>query len=175
MILYDETIVLDEGGGSNDANSMDINATLKKLEESIARLNQNLEKSTEISTEDVATEEITEEISTEEIPEEEMPVQKKDIDSLKESVEGVSKSVDNLASQEKSRAEMSTQSSGLVYLDETVDSHLYLTSQVENATMNDLYTMTLSIRNVAVLALLIFLSLGLFKLVRTGLERMLNR
>lgn len=175
MRLYDEVVETGEEITPNE-HSVDLSTTLEKLEESITRLNENIEKSTEEASE-AASEEASEEASTE-ILEEELPLQKKDMMELKESVDSVAESVDKLVKMEQAKSateETTEESSELVYLDETVDNHLYLTSQVENATMDDLYTMTLSIRNVCVLALLLGLSLFFFKLVRTGLERMLNR
>lgn len=128
-------------------------------------------------TEAVTTELVTEEVTTEAIPIEEMPLQKKDMDNLVESVDKLGDSVDTLVKIERENQDRNSTEAevGLKVLDETVDTHLYLTSQVENATINDVYTIGLSIRNVLVLALLLGLSLFFFKLVRTGLERMLNR
>lgn len=176
MIYYaEDVLVLDtEGDPQNDSDNVSLNETLSHLEESISRLNENLESATATEEE---TEEATEEI-TEEILEEDLPLQKKDMMALQESVDSLNESMNTLVKlNERSLEEGTTEesTSSLVYLDETVDTHLYLTSQVENATINDVYTIGLSIRNVLVLALLLGLSLFFFKLVRTALERMLNR
>lgn len=176
MIYYaEDVLVLDsEGDSQNDSDNVSLNETLSHLEESISRLNENLESATATEEE---TEEATEEI-TEEILEEDLPLQKKDMMALQESVDSLNESMNTLVKlNERSLEEGTTEesTSSLVYLDETVDTHLYLTSQVENATINDVYTIGLSIRNVLVLALLLGLSLFFFKLVRTALERMLNR
>lgn len=177
MIYYFDTVAYDvvqEGGSENDSDSVSLVEAIQTLEESVSRLNENLESAT--ATEEVS-EEVTEEV-TEEILEEDLPLQKKDMFALKESVDNLGESVDSLVKlNERSLEESSTEesTSTLTYLDETVDTHLYLTSQVENATINDVYTIGLSIRNVLVLALLLGLSLFFFKLVRTALERMLNR
>lgn len=172
---HDEVKDVPEGGNNED--SVDIGKTIEKLEESITRLNENLEKAT--STEEIeeeVKEEITEEVSTEEA---DLPLQKRDMDSLKESVDKLSDSVDKVLDINQKQLEMTASSmevsSDLVYLDDSVDSHLYLTSQVENADINDVYTMTLSIRNVCVLALLLGVSLFLLKLVRSAMERAFNR
>ena len=177
MKLYDETI--EEEGGQN-ADNVDIVKALSKLEESISRLDKTI---TDSMTE-AETEEVTEEATSEEVVlEEDQPLQKKDMAELKKSVDNLCGSVDKIVSMEQEKAkqeelkksEATRETPDLIYLDETVDSHLYLTSQVENADINDVYTMTLSIRNVCVLALLLALSFCIFKLLRTCLERMLNR
>ena len=176
MIYYAEDIVpIDtEGDSQNDSDNVSLNETLQNLTESISRLNENLESATATEEEsEVVTEELTEEIL-----EEDLPLQKKDMMALQESMDSVNDSLDTLVKlNERSLEEGTTEdsTSALVYLDETVDTHLYLTSQVENATINDVYTIGLSIRNVLVLALLLGLSLFFFKLARTALERMLNR
>ena len=152
MILYEPE--LEEGTEKHEDNVLS-QRDIEKLSDAIEKLNQTLiEQST--------TEESTEEETTEEevvIPEEELPLQKKDMNGLIQTVESLNKSVDKLVSyqeeeekqkvEEKDRALAKSQSD-LVYLDETVDSHLYLTSEVENADIDDVYTMVLSIRNVCV-------------------------
>ena len=173
-MIYYTTFILNDEEGSTDVPTDDVLIeTLAKLEESVSRLNENLEKATEeVTTEEVTTEEVT----TEEIPLEEQPLQKGDMFALTDSVDRLNDSLDSLVRMEEQNRDGSNEIQlGINYLDETADTHLYLTSPVENATINDIYTMELSIRNVLVLALLLGLSLFFFKLVRTALERMLNR
>ena len=168
-MIYYTTFILNDEEGSTDVPTDDVLIeTLAKLEESVSRLNENLEKATEEVT--------TEEVTTEEIPLEEQPLQKGDMFALTDSVDRLNDSLDSLVRMEEQNRDGSNEIQlGINYLDETADTHLYLTSPVENATINDIYTMELSIRNVLVLALLLGLSLFFFKLVRTALERMLNR
>ena len=181
MILYEPDV---KEGAGKDEDSVLSDGDIEKLTDAIEKLNQTL---IEQKTEEVSTEEVTtEEASTEEviIPEEEMPLQKKDMVNLVNTVESLNKSVDKLVQfqvdgqkekQEEKERSLAKSQSDLVFLDETVDNHLYLTSQVENADINDVYTMTLSIRNVCLLAFLIFLVLFFFRACRTVLERALNR
>lgn len=180
MILYEPEI---KEGEEGNEDSVLHDGDIQKLTDAIEKLNQTLieQSSSEEELEEESSEESTEEVV---IPEEDMPLQKKDMDKVIDSINGLNKSVDKLVEYQENQIkekqiekdESSAKSrSGLVFLDETVDNHLYLTSEVENADINDLYTMTLSIRNVCVLAFLLFLVLFFFKLCRTVLERALNR
>ncbi len=175
LVLFDEKPETpDAKEGEDNVSGDDLVTALKELKESVALLDTHLtEKETEVSETEVTTEEVTEEP----IPEEELPVQKKDINALKDSVDGLSQNVDKVGKllTAENTTEEATTEQGLTYLDETVDKHLYLTSKVENASINDVYTMTLSIRNICALALLLAVSLFLVKGIRTALERLLNR
>lgn len=63
----------------------------------------------------------------------------------------------------------------IVHLDETADTHMYLTTPVENASINDVYTLSLSIRNLLLVFFLFWLSLKIFGLLRAAIERVMNR
>lgn len=169
-IVFDDLPEVQEG--SENVSSDDLVKAITELKESVEILNQNLTTEEEVTTE-VATEEVTEEP----IPVEELPVQKKDVIVLQESVDDLSKNVDKVVKvlTIENDTEETTEKPTLTYLDDSVDTHLYMTSQVENASIDDVYTMTLSIRNICALALLLGISLFLVKGVRTALERLLNR
>lgn len=59
--------------------------------------------------------------------------------------------------------------------DPTVDNTLYMSSTVQNATINDVYSIQLSIRNLLLLGGLLALAIVLWKMVRSTVDRLLNR
>lgn len=62
---------------------------------------------------------------------------------------------------------------GLIFED-PVDAHLYLSSKVENANMNDIYSVLLSSRNIILLFVLIVVVWKLFNICKTAIYKMFN-
>ena len=170
----------------------------ERLIEALDRLNENIESmnNTEGVSEDV-TEEITEEVT--ELPIEEQPLQKQDLYDLSENIQSmsddlriVSAYVQDLQtnSEEASRSEDPTEDTSLqilaevevdeetseeVTIDHGADGHLYMAEQVENADLNDIYSMLWSTRNVVLLFMLMWLMVICFKFFRSAIERLFNR
>lgn len=179
LIVYDVEPVPEEPVGEEIPNedAKSLTESIKQLTEAVQKLDQDLNPE---PVTDENGEEVTEEVSTEEIPEEELPVQKKDLDKVVESVDNLQKTVGEIKQiqsdqLENSTEEASTEKPSITYLDENVDNHLYLTSQVENADVNDLFTIGLSIRNVLLLFMLLWLSLKIFGMIRAAVDRVMNR
>lgn len=179
FIVYDVEPVPEEPVGEEIPNvdGESLAESIKQLTEAVQKLDQDLNPE---PVTDENGEEVTEEVSTEEIPEEELPVQKKDLDKVVESVDNLQKTVGEIKQiqsdqLENSTEEASTEEPQLTYLDETVDHHLYMTSEVENADINDIFTMLLSVRNVALLFMLLWLSLKIFGMIRAAVDRVMNR
>ena len=169
----------------------------ERLIEALDRLNENIESmnNTEGVSEDV-TEEITEEVT--ELPIEEQPLQKQDLYDLSENIQSmsddlriVSAYVQDLQtnSEEASRSEDPTEDTSLqilaevevdeetseeVTIDHGADGHLYMAEQVENADLNDIYSMLWSTRNVVLLFMLMWLMVICFKFFRSAIERLFN-
>ena len=75
--------------------------------------------------------------------------------------------------EEASTEEASTE--GIIFSDASTDTHLYLSTEVENATLNDLYSIALSTRNVLLLFLLLWLVLKLFGSLKNVICRLMNK
>ena len=75
--------------------------------------------------------------------------------------------------EEASTEEASTE--GIIFSDSSADTHLYLSTEVENATLNDLYSIALSTRNVLLLFLLLWLVLKLFGSLKNVICRIMNK
>lgn len=176
-ITTEQTTGMKEDDGNVDYKSL--SESIEQLNSTVQELNAHLalQETSEVSSEEVSTEEGT----TEEILEEDLPVTKGDITLLNESITNMSESIDGLVKlQEESNTrstEVSTEASttSIVYEDETVDTHMYLSTPVENATTNDIYTLGLSIRNVLLLFLLIWICFKVFGLLRAAVDRVMNR
>lgn len=171
----------------------------ERLIEALDRLNENLESIN--NTEEESTDELTEEITEEEteVPVEEQPVQKQDLYDLSQDIQDMSGNLRILSdyvqdlqasSEEEARREGETEAPSLQILaememdeetseerpvDHGADGHLYMAEQVENADLNDIYSMLWSTRNVVLLFMLLWLSVICFKLFRSAIERLFNR
>ena len=77
--------------------------------------------------------------------------------------------------EEQEQEEQSSTASGLVVNDTSADTHLYLSSEVENATINDLYSIALSTRNIVLLFCLIFLFMRLFGALKNVIYRIMDK
>ena len=89
-----------------------------------------------------------------------------------DSTEEVTEEVLEESSSEDASTEESTE---LVYLDPTIDHSLYFTTQVENADLNDIYTIQLSIRNILLIFGLFALAFICYRMIRGTVDRLLNR
>lgn len=172
-VAYDEALPTE--GGESGEDYQRLIESIEQLDQTVSELNQNL--TTEEESEEV-TEEVTEEVS-EEILEEDLPVQKKDIAELKESIDGLAVGLNEIKRVEESQIEYTqnrdTEPSVLTFLDESVDHHLYLTSEVENATINDVFTLSLSIRNLLLVFFLFWFCLKILGMLRAVVDRVANR
>lgn len=64
---------------------------------------------------------------------------------------------------------------GIIYKDSSADTHAYLSTEVENATINDLYTVALSVRNVLLLFVLVFFGIKAFGALKNVIYRIMNK
>lgn len=62
----------------------------------------------------------------------------------------------------------------LTFLDPRADHHLYLSSEVEFANLNDIYSIALSIRNIILLLVLVLVGWKLFNLCKSAIYKMFN-
>lgn len=183
-------------GISSGENSQEGSVSDERLIEAINDLTEKIDQMN-TTEEEVTDEEVTEDPT--EVPIEEQPVQKQDVYDLKESIQDISNDLSVVSdyveylktnSEEEARREGETEEPSLVVLaevatdeetseeytiDHGADGHLYLAEQVENADLNDIYSMLWSTRNVLLLFMLIVCVFICFKLLRSALERMLNR
>ena len=168
-VAYDEALPTE--GGESGEDFQRLIESIEQLNQTVSELNQNL-------TTEEESEEVTEEV-TEEILEEDLPVQKKDIADLKESIDGLAVGLNEIKRVEESQIEYTqnrdAEPTVLTYLDETVDHHLYLTSEVENATINDVFTLSLSIRNLLLVFFLFWFCLKILGMLRAVVDRVANR
>lgn len=79
-------------------------------------------------------------------------------------IEGVTEGSTEVSSEQSSIEQSTEDSSCIVYLDETQDTNLYLSTQVENVDLNDMYSLLLSTRNCC---LLFFLMMAGYLVVKT--------
>lgn len=77
--------------------------------------------------------------------------------------------------EEATTEEASTEEPAIVFLGSGTDTHLYLSSEVENADLNDVYSMLLSTRNVLLLFFLVFLILKVGSMLRDIFARLMNK
>ena len=184
----DEEIIVDNIDGGSDSTERD--AIISSLDEINEKLDSLTTEETEEETEDV-TEEITE------IPVEDLPVQKKDMESVEEGFQRLGSKLDTLnrnveglqATEEEPVEQETTEEASLAMIEETsedengdlvlvdhgVDGHLYMSTTVENADLNDIYSMLLSTRNVLLLGVMLGLVICCFLLFRMAIERLLYR
>lgn len=80
-----------------------------------------------------------------------------------ETFEGVTEGSTEIST-EQNTEQNTEQSSGISYLDDTQDTNLYLSTQVENADLNDMYSLVLSTRNCC---LLFFLFVAGYLVIKT--------
>lgn len=71
--------------------------------------------------------------------------------------------------------EAASEDPGIVYLDSSADVHAYLSTEVENASINDLYTVMLSCRNIVLLMFLIFLMWKMWGALKNVISKIMNR
>lgn len=76
---------------------------------------------------------------------------------------------------EEEITEAETIDSSLVFADTTVDSHLYLSSEVDGATLNDIYSIGLSIRNLLLVFLLFYAGLRCIGALKNALYHIMNK
>ena len=158
-------------GVNYSENFAEINSNLQKLNDGVESLVQVL----------TVTEEPTEE-PTEEVTEEptENPVVIA-LENLDGNVTMLRQELAEYNSEEPTEepteevTEEPTEEPQLVYLGSGTDTHLYLTSQVENADINDVYTMILSTRNILLLFLLVFVAFKFGSMLRDVIARFMNR
>lgn len=75
--------------------------------------------------------------------------------------------------EESTTEEASTELSGVV-LPPSVDGQLYLSGQAENVTLNDIYSVTLSFRNICFLFFLLVCGFCLFKAFKSIIYKIFN-
>ena len=192
-VLRDEEITLDNNPVA--PVEPDNEQLVEKLDEISKKLDYLTEEETEEETEDV-TQEVTEEVT--EISYEDQPLQKSDAQDLSHQLAVISHKLDLLndnftteeeivrssgeeeSSEEDPQLAMIQDSSEddngeLQLVDHGVDGHLYMSTQVENADLNDVYSMLLSTRNVLLLGVMLGLIVACFLLFRMAIERLLYR
>lgn len=81
-----------------------------------------------------------------------------------ETFEGVTEGSTEVSTEQSSTEQNTVNSSGIVYLDETQDTNLYLSTQVQNVDLNDMYSLMLSTRNCC---LLFFLFVAGYLVIKT--------
>lgn len=82
---------------------------------------------------------------------------------------------EEVTTEEATTEEATTEEPQLVYLGSGTDTHLYLSTEVENADLNDVYSMLLSTRNVLLLFFLVFLILKVGSMLRDIFARLMNK
>lgn len=152
-------------------NFAEINSNLQKLNDGVESLVQVLTVTEEL-TED-PTEEVTEEVT-------ENPVVIA-LENLDGNVTLLRQELAEYNSEEPTEepteevTEEPTEEPQLVYLGSGTDTHLYLSTEVENADLNDVYSMLLSTRNVLLLFFLVFLILKVGSMLRDIFARLMNK
>lgn len=73
------------------------------------------------------------------------------------------------------QATEATEEPVLTFEDETVDNALYMSSKVENATMDDMYSLVLSFRNVTIVLMFMLIGFLVFRMLRNAVERVMYR
>lgn len=132
---------------------------------------ENLE---EVTTEEVITEEVTtEEVTTEEIE----PIDYTEyLEDISEQLERLRDSISNMSSNNRNDGELVIPDNDLIILGSgTGDFNLYLSGEVENASLNDIFSVGISIRNVLLVFLLAWLCLKLINGFKGVLYRLMNR
>lgn len=65
--------------------------------------------------------------------------------------------------------------SGIVFLDDSADTHNYLSTPVENASLDDLYTVMLSTRNILLLFVIMYFMVRLLGALKNVLYRLMDK
>lgn len=124
----------------------------------------------EITTEmEEITEENTEQSTTNEAILEQLEILNEHLENMENSEELTEEETEELTE------ELTEESTEIVYTDPTIDHTLYFSTQVENADINDVYAMQLSIRNILLITVLLALAFLSFRMVRGLVDRVLNR
>ena len=105
------------------------------------------------------------------------------IKTLNDNIQVLNENLEEASTEEASTEEASTEEAsteeasteGIIFSDSSADTHLYLSTEVENATLNDLYSIALSTRNVLLLFLLLWLVLKLFGSLKNVICRIMNK
>lgn len=154
-----------------------------------------MEENTEVKEE--VTEEVTEE-SVEEETEEKIELPLSEYEELKHKVEELEQNVEDNQKINKnleqidldvklltekvgnenngSKEPVNPQNeSDIVYLNDNADTHLYLTTEVQNAGLNDVFTVALSVRNILLLFFLMWLVIKIFDKFKNVFYRIFNK
>lgn len=146
-------------------------------------------ENTEVVTENEVSNQITEEVNSEEvtteevIPEEVTTEEVKEIIDYTEYFEDISDqlqrlrdSISNMSVNNRNDGEMVVPANEFTVLGSgTGDFNLYLSGKVENATINDIFSVGISIRNVLLVFFLAWLCLKLINGFKGALYRLMNR
>ena len=122
--------------------------------------------------------EIGEENETNETDTEIISTLNQNIKTLNDNIQMLNENLEEASTEEASTEEASTEEAsteGIIFSDASTDTHLYLSTEVENATLNDLYSIALSTRNVLLLFLLLWLVLKLFGSLKNVICRLMNK
>lgn len=161
-------------------NFNEINANLQKLNGGIEQLIQiyELESNTETTEDDVF-------LDPEEVPPDPVVIALENLDGNVSELrrELAEYNAEEATTEEATTEEVTTEEvteepteePQLVYLGSGTDTHLYLSSEVENADLNDVYSMLLSTRNVLLLFFLVFLILKVGSMLRDIFARLMNK
>ena len=158
-------------------NFNEINANLQKLNGGIEQLIQihELESNTETTEEEVS-------LDPEELPPDPVVIALENLDGnvselRRELAEynAEEATTEEATTEEVTTEEPTTEEPQLVYFGSGTDTHLYLSSEVENADLNDIYSMLLSTRNVLLLFFLVFLILKVGSMLRDIFARLMNK
>lgn len=94
---------------------------------------------------------------------------------LNENLAAMQSTESDIEEDEEEGSLLDTAWSYLEFLDPTVDHTLYLSTEVRDATIDDVYSLVLSFRNIVLLGGFFFVALMLYKIVRGTMERLLSR
>lgn len=105
-----------------------------------------------------------------------------DLQEIKENVQ-LQQIKEEVVTEEVSTEEASTEEAnteeaitdGVIFLDENVDSKPYLSSEVQNASVNDLYSIALSTRNILLLFVLFFFCYKIFGSLKNVIYRLMDK
>lgn len=166
-----------EGDSTTVSESDSLKESIDSLNESITLLNENLATTEEVTTEEITTEEVTTEES-------ELPVTKGDLEQLHIDLDNVSSGIDDLIDNLNVYFQNTYTYRNVTPEDlqvsakdpeVSVDTHYYLSTEFENADINDIFSLMLSIRNCFILFAIFWFIFMAFRLLRSVVERLMNR
>lgn len=155
-----------EGVNYNE-NLDEINHGIQELNDRVEQLIQihELESNTETTEDEVP-------LDPEQVPPDPVVIALENLDG---NVSELRRELAEYNAEEATTEEATTEEPQLVYLGSGTDTHLYLSSEVENADLNDVYSMLLSTRNVLLLFFLVFLILKVGSMLRDIFARLMNK